>query len=864
MRQTPARFPASALRANRSMLTPLATPARLLFAALVVSAGSLAAADPDRPANPLPAVVRIAVDPPRLPLNGPEASFQLLVRGELADGTFVDLTRVAEFASSNSEVASAAPGGIVRGVKDGQAELKVSASGQTAVVAATVAGTAVPRPIHFENDIVPLLNRFGCNGSGCHGKAEGQNGFKLSVFGFDPPADRLALIGEARGRRINAALPEKSLLLLKATGEMPHGGGVRIRRGSTEYRLLRDWIVEGTPLGAADAPHVISLKVTPTERQMRLEESQQLRAVATYSDGREVDVTPHTRFQSNNEGLASVDEFGLVTSGKTPGEAAIMAAYMGAVDVFRAQIPRPATPGENRPTPIAHNFLDPLVEAKLLKLNIQSSPLCDDAEFCRRSYLDIIGVLPTADEARAFLADQRGDRRARLIDALLERPEYADYWALKWSDLLRVDRQVLGHKGAHAYYRWIRQSLADNKPYDRFVREIVSAEGLLADQPQGQLFKVVKEPGKVAATFSQVFLGIRIECAQCHHHPFDRWSQTDYFGMTAYFTQTGFKATPNGELIAALGGGSTRHPRTSEEVFAHPLGTVNPTAEAAKEMTGDRRRLAAAWIADADNPTFAENLVNRMWAHFLGRGIIEPVDDIRLTNPPTNPELLRALAISFSGRRPPLAPGATARLAPEYPAPAPFDVKTLIRTITASAAYQRSCRPNATNELDEQNYSRALFKRLDAEVLFDAVCQVTGVEEKFDGVPAGSRAVQVWDSHVPHYFLRIFGRPQRATACECERTAETSVAQVLHVLNSPEIQAKLTHAGGRLARLAAKQPDDVKLVEEIYLTFYARIPTAEESKAAVTFLTEKKANRSQAIEDLAWSMMNTVEFLFNH
>ena len=860
------------------MFTPLASPARALFAALVFVSLPLMAAESDRPASPLPAVVRVTVDPPQLRLNGPESSFQLLVRGELADGTFVDLTRAAEFASSNSEVAAAAPGGVVRGMKDGQVELKVSASGQSATVPTTVAGTTVPRPIHFENDIVPLLNRFGCNGSGCHGKAEGQNGFKLSVFGFDPPADRIALIGEARGRRINAALPEKSLLLLKATGEMPHGGGVRIRRGSTEYRLMRDWIVEGTPLGAADAPHIISLKVTPNERQMRLGEAQQLRAVATYSDGREVDVTPHTRFQSNNEGLASVDEFGLVTAGKTPGEAAIMAAYMGAVDVFRAQMPRPVTPGETRPAPIAHNFLDPLVEAKLLKLNIQSSPICDDAEFCRRAFLDIIGTLPTSDEARAFLADQRPDRRARLVDALLERPEYADYWALKWSDLLRVDRQVLGHKGAHAYYRWIRQSIADNKPYDRFVREIVAAEGLLSEQPQGQLFKVVKEPGKVAATFSQVFLGIRIECAQCHHHPFDRWSQTDYFGMTAFVTQTSFKSTPNGELIAALGGGSTRHPRTNEEVFAHPLGTANPTAEAAKEMTGDRRRVLAAWMTDADNPYFAENLVNRMWAHFLGRGIVEPVDDIRLTNPPTNPELLKALADSFAGRGarsgrgsrvegsgPDKAASPTSAPQPSTQNPQPaFDLKALIRTITASAAYQRSSKPNATNELDEQNYSRALFKRLDAEVLFDAVCQVTGVEEKFDGVPAGSRAVQVWDSHVPHYFLRIFGRPQRATACECERTAETSVAQVLHVLNSPEIQAKLTHAGGRLARLGAKQPDNAKLVEDLYLTFYARTPTAEESTAAVTFLTDRKANRPQAVEDLAWSLMNTVEFLFNH
>jgi len=827
-----------------------------------------ASADEAKPTSAAPAIVRITVDPPTLGLAGPDASWQLLVTGESADGQRVDLTRDAEFASTDATVVAPSPGGRVHSLKNGAASIRVTAGKHTVDVPVTAKDTTVARPHHFENDIVPLLNRFGCNASGCHGKAEGQNGFKLSVFGFDPPADRVALIEEGRSRRVNPAVPEKSLLLLKATGEMPHGGGVRIRRGSTEYRILRDWITVGMPLGAADAPRVASLKVTPGERQLRMDDCQQLRAVATYSDGREVDVTLHTRFQSNNEGLASVDEYGLVTAGSTPGEAAIMAAYMGAVDVFRAQIPRPLTPGETRPAPIALNALDPLVEAKLAKLNIHSSGLCDDAEFCRRVHLDIIGTLPTADEARAFLADQRPDRRARLVDALLERPEYADYWALKWSDLLRVDRQVLGHKGAYAYYRWIRQSIADNKPYDRFVREIVAAEGPIAEQPQGQLYKVVKDPGKVAGTVSQVFLGIRIECAQCHHHPFDRWSQTDYVGMTAHFTQAGFKPTPKGEFLVAQGSPQSRHPRTGEEIFPHPLGTENPTPEAAKDLpTGDRRAHLAAWMTSPDNPWFARNLVNRMWAHFLGRGIIEPVDDIRLTNPPTNPELLDALAASFvnaQSERRADADTPAGTLAGSHSSIQPFDIKSLIRKITATAAYQRSSRTNATNELDEQNYSRALFKRLDAEVLFDAICEVTGVEEKFDGLPAGSRAVQVWDSHVPHYFLRIFGRPQRATACECERTGETNVAQVLHVLNSPEIQLKLTHAGGRLAKLTESTPDDAKLVEELCLTFYARKPAPDEAAAAISYLADHKANRRQAVEDLAWSMMNTVEFLFNH
>ncbi len=704
---------------------------------------------------------------------------------------------------------------------------------------------AKTRPFHFETDVVSILSRFGCNASGCHGKAEGQNGFKLSIFGFDPQADHVALTSESRGRRTNPAVPERSLLLQKACGDMPHGGGVRIRKDTDEYRTLRNWIAAGLPFGEPTAPRVVSITVSPHEQLMKLKSTQPLKVVAKFDNGIEEDVTRHAKFQSNNDGLAGVDEHGLVTTGETPGDVAIMANYLGAVDVFRVLIPRPtdsasvAPPGTRATA--EGNFIDPLVDAKLTKLNIQPSDLCSDEDFLRRAFLDVIGTLPKPDEVRKFLDDKRPDRRARLIDDLLKRPEYADYWALKWSDLLRVERPTLGHAGAHAYYRWMRDGFATNKPFDRFARELLTAEGLLRDQPAGYVFKAVKQSGEQAATISQVLLGTRIECAKCHHHPFDRWSQTDYFGMEAFFTQVSFKPTPQGEMLLAKDSGATKHSRTGETVFAHALGEPSPT----QSPDGDRRKLLAEWMTSPKNPFFARNLVNRAWAHFLGRGLVEPVDDMRLTNPPTNPELLDALAARFieSG----------------------FDVHQLIRTITASRAYQRSAHPNATNERDEQNYSRALLKRLDAEVLFDAVCQATGVPEKFSGVPEGSRAIQLWDSQVNHYFLKLFGRPVRATACECERATEPSVSQVLHVLNSPELQAKLSHESGTVARLVRRYPsDNSALIDELYLTVQSRLPTANEKSVATKYLQDHESTRRQAAEDLAWSLLNSLEFVFNH
>jgi hypothetical protein len=786
-----------------------------------------------------PPLVAVKADPAAIRLQGPLGGYSILVDGETAGGRFVDLTHDARFESADPKVAAVSEGGRVRGVGDGSAVISVTSAGRTVRVPVTVAGSAEARHFNFENDVIPLFSRFGCNASGCHGKAEGQNGFKLSVFGFDPAADYAALTKEARGRRVFPAAPEHSLLLAKASGRVPHGGGVRISQDSAEYETLRAWIAAGLPFGDPADPKVVSVRVEPRERLLAMHGGQQLRVIARSSDGREADVTPHAKFQSNNDGIAQVSPGGLVTAGESPGDVAIMASFMNAVDTFRAVVPR-AEPVEHYPDLPETNFIDTLAFRKLRKLNIVPSDPADDAEFLRRVFLDMIGTLPTPDEARRFLNDRRPDKRTRLVDELLGRSEFADYWALKWSDLLRVDRQALGHKHAYRYYKWVRDSFAANKPLDQFARELLTAEGPLQESGPASFYKVAGKPGEAASTVSQVFLGVRIACAECHHHPFDRWGQNDYYGMQAFFAPVGVTNSPRGEVLQVTGDPPTRNPRTGEAVLPHVLGAPPPSAAPA----GDRRALLADWLTSPDNPWFARNLANRTWAHFLGRGLIEPVDDVRATNPPTNPELLDALARHLVESK--------------------FDFRQLVRTITASRVYQLSSRPNPTNERDEQNYSRAPLKRVDAEVLLDMVCQATGVGEKFPGVPGGGRAIRLWDSKVPNDFLKMFGRPVRVSACECERNAEPSVAQVLHLLNSREIEGKLSHEGGSLARLVREKADDGALVEELYLTFYSRPPTEKERQSALAYLKRDPAKRRQAAEDLAWSMLNSLEFVFNH
>jgi len=784
-----------------------------------------------------PVFTELRVDPKEVVLAGPDATLQLLVEGKTASG-IVDATHAATYESDKREVVSVSPAGMLQARGDGAATITVRSGALSVRVPVKISDTTKARNFHFENDITPILSRHSCNSSGCHGKSDGQNGFKLSVFGFDPSADHAALVSEARGRRITPAAPEHSVLLRKASGQVAHGGGVRIRPTSRDYRTLRDWIAAGAPLGDPKSPRVVSIRIEPRERIMSNKASQQLRVWARSFDGREFDVTAHARFQTNNEAIATVDGDGHIRTADTPGDGAIMASYLGHVDLCRVLVPR-ATGIKNYPRLPEVNFVDQLVNARLKKLNLLPSDGCDDATYLRRVYLDLTGTLPTPEESRRFLSDTRPDHRARLVDELLERPEYADFFALKWADLLRVDRQVLGHKNAFAYYKWIRDSFAANRPLDAFARELLLADGPLAQVPSGNFYRVLSKPGERASATAQVFLGVRIGCAECHHHPFDRWTQTDYQGMLAFFTQVGVRKGSRGEIVAVEGDPVTTHPRTGEKVFAHALGTTMPE----KSPEGDRRETLAKWLTAPNNPWFARHMANRIWGHLLGRGLVEPIDDVRATNPPTNPELLDALADHLIKNK--------------------YDAKALIRTITASHSYQRATTPNETNERDAQNYSRALFKRVDAEVLLDMVCRTTGIGEKFEGVPEGTRALELWDSKANHYFLKIFGRPQRVTNCTCERNQEPSVSQVLHLLNSPEIQAKIQHSGGTVAKLVKDNADDGVLIEQLYLTFYSRKPTEKEATIAGDYL-RKSSQRRQGAEDIAWALFNTLEFAFNH
>jgi hypothetical protein len=787
----------------------------------------------------------LLVQPPAVTLTGHDAEVGVLVdlrRSQEGSGgqQLRDVTSAAQYSSSNTDIFTVDARGGLHSVADGSGELTVQYNNLVTRVPVEVCHSQIRGEYHFERDIIPLLSKYRCNSSGCHGKAEGQNGFKLSVFGFDPTADLESLTRQGRGRRTSAAAPETSLLLTKSSGILPHGGGVRIARDTRAYSRLLGWIQAGTPEGEESAPQIARIEIKPQNRPLEMRWRQQLRVTAFYTDGSQEDVTATATYQVNNEGLADVDGQGLVTVGDHPGQVAVMSSYMGQVATFQALIPQ----GRDRLQDMAvsypaTNAIDHAVNQQLRKLRIAPSVRAGDAEFARRTYLDIIGTLPTSDEVVRFLAEKSPDKRQMLVNQLLERPEYADVWALRWGDVLRVDRQKLGHKNALSYYRWIREQFAENRPFDEVARDLVTASGPLANQPAGHFYQVVAKPGERASTLSQVFLGVRIACAECHHHPFDRWSQTDFYGMAGFFQPVSSRSTSRGAALAISKPRPLSHPRTKKPVIPHALGEAIPSELAA----GDPRMELADWITADDNPFFARAIVNRVWARLLGRGIVEPVDDFRETNPPSNPQLLDALATHFIQ--------------------SDYDLHELIRYIVASEAYQRSPEPNPSNLNDEWNYSRGLLKRMEAEVLYDAINQVTGSADKFRGVPNGARAIQLWDSEVQHEFLTLFGRPQRKTSCECERAGQPSVSQVLHVLNSPNLEDKLSHPQGRVLQLARRYPNDLALANALYLTFFARPPTADELRVASQYLSNA-SDRPAAAIDLSWAMLNSLEFLFNH
>ena len=790
-----------------------------------------------------PTFAGVQVSPSAVKLDSPEASQQLLVT---LDAPIRDGTREATYESADASIAVVDAVGMVTPRGEGRTEVRVKVGSDVVRIPVEVTGLKKPRPVSFEHDIIPILTKASCNSGGCHGKAEGQQGFKLSVFGFDPAADYQAFVTESRGRRIFPASPASSLLLLKATGQTPHGGGKKIDKDSLRYRRVLRWLNEGAQFGSAEATPVVALEVEPATRTLALGASQQLRVTAIAVDGTRRCVTAEAEYDSNAGNIAGVDGHGLVKAGDRPGEAGILVRYMGHVTVSRITLPRP---GVKFARPAEVNFVDKHVWDKLAALGIPPSELADDATFLRRVSLDTIGTLPTAEEARVFLADKAPDKRAKLIEKLFQRPEYADYWAMIWSDILKVDKDSVTPQGAVAMTRWLRKQFAENRPYDQFARDVVLATGDTTAEGPAAFYKAVATPEIAARSISQVFLGIRIECAQCHHHPSEKWGQEDYWALAGLFSGITRKPLPGGsEAVVWKAGvdlGPTLTKKLKSKAKAIPVDTVpaKPLGATATDYTPDvdRRKTMADWMTGPENPYFAPIIVNRLWAHYFGRGLVEPLDDMRATNPASNEPLLNALAVHLRTLK--------------------FDLKAFTKFLLNSRTYQLASASAAGNANDEQNFSHAAVKAMPAEVLLDAICQVTGVPEKFNGWPDGYRAIQVWDNRMPSYFFRIFGRPVRYSVCECERGTDPSIAQALHLMNSPEISAKVRDRKGIARKLGDSVKPPTVVIEELFLSSLSRLPTEDERKRLLEVF--KDGDRRGAVEDVVWAILNMKEFLYN-
>jgi len=725
---------------------------------------------------------------------------------------------------------------------------KRSLFGVLLVLCCTSPRLCAGEPVSFELQVQPIMAARGCSTGPCHGKQRGQNGFQLSLLGFDPEFDFAALTQNARGRRVFPAAPGQSLILLKATGAVPHGGGTRFRKESPEYNILYDWIDAGMPRRLKNEPTLVRVSVTPTEKFMKAGEALQLNVFAHYSDGSTQDVTGMSMFQSNESAIVAVNGKGEIKAGPIPGEASIMARYMNVIATCNVAIPLPGqVPDELYEKLPRNNFIDELVWQKLKSLGITPSGPIGDAKFMRRVYVDIIGTLPTPDEVRNFLADTNPDKRKRLIDRLLERPEYADHWANKWADLLRPNPYRVGIKAVLNYDNWIRDSFRKNKPYDQFAAELITAQGSTWHNGAATLFRDRRSPDEITTLVTQIFLGIRLECAKCHHHPFEKWGQDDFYSFAAYFARVGRKGTGlsppisgGEEIIMTAKSGSVTQPRTGQTMTPKPLFGSAP--EIKPDM--DPREALAAWVTSPENDYFAQVMVNRVWADLMGRGLVEPVDDLRATNPPSNGPLLEALANDFRNQH--------------------FNIKELLRTITSSSVYALSSEPTERNTADTRNYSRHYRQRLRAEVLVDAVASITGIADNFAAMPPGSPAKEIWTHRVESLFLDTFGRPDPNQDPPCERQEEATVTQALHLMNATAIHQKVISGSGRVAQLAASDKPAAQIVEELYLRVYGRFPTEEERDfGSKLFGDDKdKATRRQAAEDLLWALLNTPEFLF--
>jgi hypothetical protein len=785
-------------------------------------------------------VTKVDVRPAKVELNGPFSYAQLLITATLDNGETLDATRIARIETPASVTVTA---GLVRPKADGAGEIAISLGGQSTKVPVASTGFADDKPVSFVTDIQPVLSRTGCNAGTCHGAAQGKVGFKLSLRGYDPLFDHRALTDDLEGRRFNRAAPEKSLMLMKPAGAVPHQGGVMMQPGDPSYEMIRRWIAQGVKLDL-DATRVKSIDIFPKNPTVsRIGQKQQFAIIATYADGRLRDVTAEAFLESSNTEVATVEKGNLITAARR-GESTMLARYEGAYAASTVIVmgDRSGFAWEARPV---HNFIDDLVDAKLKKVRVQPSELAEDAEFLRRVYLDLTGLPPSSDEVRAFVADGRDMRvkRDELIDKLVGSDAFIEHWTNKWGDMLMVNRKFLGDGGATAFRKWIREAVKENRPYDKFAYEILTATGSNMENPPASYFKILRAADEAMENTTQLFLAVRFNCNKCHDHPFEKWTQDQYYEMAAYFAQVsraedpkykGQKlggtavegAKPLVEIIKDVKTGEIKHERTGEMAkpkFPFAISAELPDAEA-------RRVQVAKWITSPENPYFAKSYVNRVWSYLLGVGIIEPVDDIRAGNPPTNPQLLDKLTEEFIA--------------------SDFDVRKLIRTICKSRTYQLAIATNKWNRDDEINYSHALARRLQAEVLFDSIHKATGSQSKIPGLPPGARAAQLLDSNVnlPGGFLELFNKPVRESSCECERGSGLNLGPILAMVNGPIVGDAIKDPNNTLNKLVLSNKDDAKVVEEIYLAVLNRLPTAKERAASIEALGAAGDDHKKMIE----------------
>jgi len=796
--------------------------ATLLFA-------TLAAAAPRIP-------VRLTLEPADPLLFGKGSKQMLLVSAHYADGSDEDITGKVRFRSQKPAVAIVEGNSIIAEANGG-AVIVASYCGLSASTTALVQRADVPPPRSFNADVMPVLTKIGCNGGGCHGALNGQNGFKLSLFGYEPDQDYEMIVHKHDGRRVNLTDPEKSLILQKPTFQVPHGGGKLLKKDSPEYNALLAWLKDGARRIPENEKRIVALRVTPPQSVLfGKEATRQLLVTARYSDGTERDITRTTRFQSNDDSIAKVSAEGVVAAVRG-GETAIVVRAPGIaggakVDVVLEQ--------RSVPEVVANNFIDDYVFSKLRTLEIPPSDLADDATFLRRASLDIIGLIPTADEASAFLADRDPAKRAKLVDRLLERPEYADFWALYWGDHLNNTKQLLYNKGPYVFTRWLNRAFRQNMPYNEFVRELLTSSGNMYVAGATSYYPLMKKEEDLAAITSQVFLGVSIECARCHNHPLERWTRDDFNGMAAFFSQVKYKSAGprNNERVLYVDFKRQFQNPDTKRVY-WPKALDGPVLAVTNEV--DRRELLADWITSPTNPFFAKAIVNRMWRNFMGRGLVEPVDDFRITNPATNGPMLDALAKDFVDHG--------------------YDLHQLIRRITASRAYQLSSRPNEANRDDKMAYSRHYSRRLTAEQLLDSVSQATGVPERFTSLYPGTRAAQLPEPEVESYFLEVFDRPSRQLICE--RKQPPTLNQALHLISGNTIQKKVTDPQGMLDKMLDENRAPRQIVEELYLRTLSRYPDAEESSNAEAAIAKSPSARG-GLEDVFWALLNSKEFLYNH